>query len=158
MFTLFAKSTRAERVSDTVFFKHKCLTQPTVLPEDTIVAAAQQLTEALKGNAKDHEELEALTKVADLFESIAKDNGIQQYVDESPRAENSESPRVESSESPRVENSPSPRVPKRLIVAYPPVVVASDKDPKHPMPPLPNYISQEEPEEPTFQRRSFALF
>ena len=73
MFTLFAKSTRAERVSDTVFFKHKYLTQPTILPEDTIVAAAQQLTAALKGNAKHHKELEALTKVADLFESIARE-------------------------------------------------------------------------------------
>ena len=56
-----------------------------------------------------------------------------------------------------MENSPPPRVPERLIVAYPPAVVASDEDPKHPMPPLPNYISQEEPDEPdepTFQRRS----
>ena len=66
MFNLFAKLTRAERVSDTVFFKHKYLTQPTVSPEDTIVAAAQQLRAALRGNTKDHEELEALTKVEDL--------------------------------------------------------------------------------------------
>ena len=49
-------------MSDTVFFKHKYLTQPTVPPEDTIVAAAQQLTAALKGNAKDHKELQALKK------------------------------------------------------------------------------------------------
>ena len=78
-------------MSDRVFFKHKYLTQPTVSPEDTIVAAAQQLTAALKENTKHHEELEALTKVADLFEEIARDkaeivrqgkltgNGIQQY-------------------------------------------------------------------------------
>ena len=101
MFNLFAKSTRVERVTDTVFFKHKYLTQPTVSPEDTIVAAVQQLTAALKGNAKDHEELEALTKVADLFEEITRDkidivrqgkptgNGIQQHMETSPRVETS---------------------------------------------------------------------
>ena len=151
MLNLFAKSTRAERVSDTVFFKHRYLTQPIVSPEDTIVAAAQQLTTALKGNAKDHKELEALTKVADLSEEIARDkaeivrkgqltsNGIQQYAEASPR----------------VEENVSPRVPGRLSVVYPPAVVASDVGPKHPMPPLSNYITQgEPPEEPTFQRRS----
>ena len=52
MFNLFEKSTGAERVSDTVFLKHKYPTQPLVSPEDTIVVAAQQLTSALKGNAK----------------------------------------------------------------------------------------------------------
>ena len=52
MFNIFAKTTRTERVSDTIFFKHKYITQPPVSPEDTIVAAAQQLTAALKGNAR----------------------------------------------------------------------------------------------------------
>ena len=68
MFNLFAKSTSVERVSDTVFSEPKYLTQPTVSSEDMIIAATQQLTVALKGNAKDHKKLEALTKVADLFE------------------------------------------------------------------------------------------
>ena len=92
----------------------KYTTQSSVSPEDTIITATQQLTSALKGNARgNHEELEALTKVADLSEEIARDkastekqgkltgNGIQQYADASPRVENSE----------------SPRVPNRLVVA-----------------------------------------
>ncbi len=42
------KSTRSERVSDTVHFKHKNITQPTITPEDTIVKALNDLTQALK--------------------------------------------------------------------------------------------------------------
>ena len=38
------------RSTDTVFFKHKHITNPTVTPEDAIVHAAKELTEALKGN------------------------------------------------------------------------------------------------------------
>ena len=44
------KETRATRVSGTVFFKHKYLTNPTVTPEDAIVAAANNLSNAIKRN------------------------------------------------------------------------------------------------------------
>ena len=77
MFNLFAKATRAERVSCTVYFKHKYLTQPTFSAEDTIVAAAQQLTASLERNARsNNKELEDLTKVADLSEEIAKGKAV----------------------------------------------------------------------------------
>ena len=42
----------------------------------------------------------------------------------------------------------------RLVVACPPAVVESNDGPKHLIPPLSNYITQEQPKEPTFQRRS----
>ena len=42
--------TRAVRGSETVIFKHKYITMPTVTPADAIVQAAKQLTDALKGN------------------------------------------------------------------------------------------------------------
>jgi len=48
-FKIYVKSTRAERVTDTVLFKHMYITNPTVTPEDTVVAASQQLTQAIKG-------------------------------------------------------------------------------------------------------------
>ena len=74
MFTLFVESTRAERVSDTIFVKHKYLTQPSVSPEDVVVAVAHQLMVVLEGNAKgNHKELEILTKVAGLFDKLAKE-------------------------------------------------------------------------------------
>ena len=94
LFNLFIKATRAERVSGTVFFTQKYSTQPTVSPEDAMLAATHQLMALLKGNTKgNNEELEALTKVADIFDKITKDkaemarknkstgNGIRQYSD-----------------------------------------------------------------------------
>jgi hypothetical protein len=42
--------TRATRTSDTVFFKHQYITNSTVSPESHVIAAAQQLATALKGN------------------------------------------------------------------------------------------------------------
>ena len=50
-------------VTDNVFFKHKYLTNPEVTPEDKVVAAAQILTQAMKGNLTgESEEMEALEK------------------------------------------------------------------------------------------------
>jgi hypothetical protein len=55
------KKTKSERISDTVFFKHRYLTQPTVTPMDTIIKALGDLTQALKGrrNMKGIEQIEA---------------------------------------------------------------------------------------------------
>jgi hypothetical protein len=45
---IYVKKTRSKQISDTVFFKHKYITQPTVTPADTIVKALDDLTHALK--------------------------------------------------------------------------------------------------------------
>jgi hypothetical protein len=64
-FKICVTKTRATRVSDTVFFKHQYITYPTVSPENLVVAAAQQLTSALKGNIlAGNETVEALKKVS----------------------------------------------------------------------------------------------
>jgi hypothetical protein len=44
---IHCKQTNAERKSDTVWFKHKYLTNPTVMAAETIVHAANELTAAL---------------------------------------------------------------------------------------------------------------
>ncbi len=44
---IFCQKTHSERISDTVFFKHRYITQPTVTPEDQIVKAIGNLTSAL---------------------------------------------------------------------------------------------------------------
>ncbi len=49
-FRVYVTRTRATRISDTVFFKHQYITNPTLSPESNVVAAAQQLATALKGN------------------------------------------------------------------------------------------------------------
>jgi hypothetical protein len=49
-FQVYITKTQAMRISDTVFFKHQYITNLMVSPESHVVAAAQQLATALKGN------------------------------------------------------------------------------------------------------------
>ena len=69
---IYCKNTRSERISDTVHFKHKYITEPTLTPEDTIVKALNDLTQALKDrrNKKGSEELDALRKLDDILNNI----------------------------------------------------------------------------------------
>ena len=71
---IYVKKTRSERISDTVFFKHKYITQPTVTPADTIVKALDDLTHALKGrrNVKDKAQMEAVKKNEELLNNLPK--------------------------------------------------------------------------------------
>jgi hypothetical protein len=49
---IYTKKTRSMRISDTVWFKHKYITQPTIPPANMIVKALTDLTQALKGETK----------------------------------------------------------------------------------------------------------
>jgi hypothetical protein len=66
---IYAKQTRSTRISDTVWFKHKYITQPTVTPADMIVKAMNDLAAALKGksNQEGLEELETLKQLEELL-------------------------------------------------------------------------------------------
>jgi hypothetical protein len=78
-FKIYVTKTRATRVSGTVFFKHQYITNPVVSPESLVVAAAQQLTTALKGNIPAcNETAEALKKMSDLFTKIAEAKAKEQ--------------------------------------------------------------------------------
>ncbi len=67
--TVYVKNTRSKRVSDTVHFKHKYITQPTLTPEDTIVKAIDDLMHALKEsrNTKGISKIKALLIMKWLF-------------------------------------------------------------------------------------------
>lgn len=69
---VYVKQTRSERISDTVHFKHKHITIPTLTPEDTIVKSLNDLTQALKKqrNTKGDMEYEALQKLDELLNGI----------------------------------------------------------------------------------------
>jgi hypothetical protein len=70
-FCVYIMKTRATRISDTVYFKHQYITNPTVSPESHVVAVAQQLATALQGNIPaGNETAEALKKVSNLFTKI----------------------------------------------------------------------------------------
>ncbi len=71
-FWVYITRTRVTRISEPVFFKHQCITNPTVSPESHVVAVAQQLTTALQGNIPmGNKTAEALRKVSELFTKIA---------------------------------------------------------------------------------------
>ena len=69
---IYVKHTRGVRISDTVQFKHKHITVPTLTPEDTIVKALNDLTEALREqrNTKGTIECEALQNFDELMNQI----------------------------------------------------------------------------------------
>jgi hypothetical protein len=64
--------TRATRISDTVFFKHKYITNPQVTPKTLIIKSELDLTSALKGMVlRNGKMAEALQKFSKLFTKIA---------------------------------------------------------------------------------------
>lgn len=73
---VWCKDTRAERISDTVWFKHKYLTNPEFTAADAIADAAHKLTKtALEANPPTQipsTNKEALAKLADIFTQAAK--------------------------------------------------------------------------------------
>ena len=132
----------AERVSDTVFFKHKYLTQPTVTPKDAIMMAAKQLAKALAGNLPatiGETELQELERLQNAFTKAvdAQEAPQQRVQEEAPQ------PRVAPTAAPpTVKDKEAPPLPEGyeysnsgLIVAYP--------TGSPPQPPAHNYITQE---------------
>ncbi len=71
---IYVKNTRSKRISDTVFFKHRYITQPTLMQADIIVKAIDDLTHALKGrkNVKGNAQIVALKKIDELLNNIPK--------------------------------------------------------------------------------------
>ena len=68
---IFCKRTRSERISDTVVFHHKYITQPEITPEDQIIKAVDDLTSALRQrvNKQGKEDMQVLRKMNDILNS-----------------------------------------------------------------------------------------
>ncbi len=71
---IYVKKTRSEQISDTVFFKHRYITQPTLMQVVTIAKALDDLTHALKGrkNVKGDAQIKALEKINELLNNISR--------------------------------------------------------------------------------------
>ena len=118
---IFCKKTRAKRLADTVFFKHKYITQPTVTPADAIVNAYNKLRQTIQGiqHSKDDAHFEALERIENIMQPTSK-HAIKP-------AEHAKLPRVEqvklTQQIPRVRFDDSPPTdiepPARLIVVSP---------------------------------------
>jgi hypothetical protein len=82
---IHVKKTNSERISDTVFFKHKYITQPTLTPVDTVVKAIDDLTHALKGTRNTHgiQQIERLKMIDELLNNIP--NNLTEVADPSTK-------------------------------------------------------------------------
>jgi hypothetical protein len=82
-FHIYIVKTRATRISDTVFFKHQCITNPQVKPKTLVIKVALELTSALKGSvSRDGKMAEVLKKFSKLFTKIAMAKAVTAKVKE----------------------------------------------------------------------------
>ena len=89
--------TRATRGSETVFFKHKYITNPAVTPEDAVVHAAQELIDTLKskyGNNVSNSGIDQLKSLSAIFNGITNKQKPATTTEDS-----STSPRVKEKEA-----------------------------------------------------------
>jgi hypothetical protein len=69
------KDTRAERITDTLVFQHRRITNPTVSVADAVTNAANDLTEAIKGNMDKqlkNVDIIELERLATIFQKAAE--------------------------------------------------------------------------------------
>ena len=141
------------------------MTNPEVTPEDKVVAVAQILTQAMKRNVtSESEEMEALEKVAEFFETVSirkareqKEKHSNEHSIRLPRRTNAQSPRVakQNAQYPRVEEPP-PRVDisPGLIAVYPTEAVVESSKEVLPTQDHRNYITRDEEESPAYNTRT----
>eukprot|EP00804_Cyclotella_cryptica_P008147 CCRYP_004624-RA/>CCRYP_004624-RA protein AED:0.13 eAED:0.13 QI:0/0/0/1/0/0/3/0/1209 len=124
---VFVKKTQSKRVTDTVFFIHKYITQPEVKPADVIIKAYNDLKAALQGmkNANDSKQMRTLEEFQDQLSPGNKLQIEQQLQRRLPRVDSTKqvapSPQPEP-QHPRVqfeEPRDAGRLPTRMIVASP---------------------------------------
>ena len=81
---IFVKATNAERITETVFFKHKYLTNPTVTHADRVVQAAKELHNALnkKKQGMERATMEGLRELSNLYLKMAKNSSPKSWEDD----------------------------------------------------------------------------
>jgi hypothetical protein len=100
-------------ISDTVHFKHKYITEPTLTPEDTIVKALDDLTQALKErrNKKGTKEIDALQQINELLTNIPTTANTTQHRKSVTFEATTKPPQETQPATPRVaKDTPNPRV------------------------------------------------
>jgi hypothetical protein len=124
---VFVKKTQSKRVTDTVFFKHKYITQPEVKPADVIIKAYNDLRAALQGmkNANDSKQMHTLEEIQDQLSPGYKLQIEQQLQRRLPRVDSTKQVAPSSQPEPRhprvqfEEPRDAGRLPTWMIVASP---------------------------------------
>jgi hypothetical protein len=115
------KDTKSTRITDTISFHHKRVTNPTVSAADAITSAAVTLTETLKDNMKEDLtklDLQELGRLARIFQEaalkVSGQNARQPRVATTPRV--ATAPRVqEDREEEHQQDANAPRVGTRSV-------------------------------------------
>ncbi len=115
---IHVKKTSCKRIPDTVFVKHKYITQPTLTPVDTVVKAIDDLTHALKGarNVQGMQQIERLEKIDEHLNNIP--SNLADTLDP-PSATQMNMP------TPKVEDI-TPRPSPPTIQSFPPIEESSE--------------------------------
>eukprot|EP00804_Cyclotella_cryptica_P025968 CCRYP_002793-RD/>CCRYP_002793-RD protein AED:0.25 eAED:0.25 QI:0/-1/0/1/-1/1/1/0/824 len=121
---VFVKKTQAKRVTDTLFFRHKYITQPRVTPADIIIKAYCDLTSALQGlkNTTDSRQMHALEQIEQQLSPGLKHQIQQQLQRRLPRVNKPGAQELTQPHAPRVHFQEPPLAatsPTRMIVASP---------------------------------------
>ncbi len=143
---LWTVSTRATRISGTAFFKHKYLTNPSVTPEDQIIAAAARLTNTIQGTiiaTLCTSTLKSLGNLQSIFHNAAKGYDIHQSKAEvpitctvqhhapvSPRTPDNNTPTKSPCAPPRVQPNVTPNIARNLFGGEPPPEQMLQNSPK----------------------------
>lgn len=71
-YIIYISETKNTRIGNTVFFKHKYLTMPTITNSDALLKAAQDMTTALKGGVhQSNEQADAIKMLMKIFKNNA---------------------------------------------------------------------------------------
>ena len=112
---IFVKKTRGERISDTVFFQHRYITNPTVTHEDKVMKAIGDARQTIlkQKNIRGSEQMSALKRLQAIFSTPKKDKKRVTFQDFGPELRVTDTePRVIRSESPLPESTVQTRTPR----------------------------------------------
>lgn len=96
---ILLKATRAKQISDTVFFKHKYITQSTLTPEDLVIKTIQNPTNSIKvdSSQKDDVQINTITRLADALKP-GYELPVQQMAEQHPTEQHKEANQATKSE------------------------------------------------------------
>jgi hypothetical protein len=136
----------ATRVSGTAFFKHKYLTNPSVTPEDQIIAAAARLTDAIQGTIITNmrtSTLKSLSNLQSIFHDAAKGydthqskaevpimRAVQHHAPVSPQTPDNNTPMKSLCAPSRVHPNITPNIARNLFGREPPTEQMLPNSPK----------------------------
>ena len=117
---VFIKKTRSERISDTVVFQHRYITNPTITPEDKVVKALGNVKQALmkEKNLQGQDQMDALQRIDAILKPTSQKRVTFQDDEQQPRVADTQ-PRVAVTEQQRRVNvsPPKPTQAQRVATA-----------------------------------------